>query len=164
MKKKSYITVTDQFCGAGGSSIGAVKAGAEIYLALNHWSLAVESHNTNFPDTHHDCVDVSAVDPRRYPSTTVLITSPECTSHTYSDGRRKPMQRDLFGENGPRPEDERSRATMWDVPRFAEHHQYEIIIVENVVLGTERERVKQYGNAVTPPVLTWISQRCLETL
>ncbi|MBL7859520.1 MAG: hypothetical protein JNJ65_00065 [Cyclobacteriaceae bacterium] len=27
----------------------------------------------------------------------------------------------------------RSRATMWDVPRFAEYHSYEIIIVENVV-------------------------------
>lgn len=131
--KKSYITVTDQFCGAGGSSIGAKKAGAEIFLALNHWTLAVESHNTNFPDTHHDCVDVSAVNPRRYPSTTFLITSPECTSHTYSDGRHKPMQPDLFGENGPKPEDERSRATMWDVPRFAEFHRYECIIVENVV-------------------------------
>src|SRR5690606_16497467 len=27
----------------------------------------------------------------------------------------------------------RSRATMWDVPRFAEHHHYKAIIIENVV-------------------------------
>ena len=33
MKKKSYITLTDQFCGAGGSSIGATAAGAEVRLA-----------------------------------------------------------------------------------------------------------------------------------
>jgi DNA (cytosine-5)-methyltransferase 1 len=33
-----------------------------------------------------------------------------------------------------------------------------------VVLGNERERVKQYGNAVTPPVMTWIFNRCLEAL
>ena len=26
MRKKSFITVTDQFCGAGGSSLGAKKA------------------------------------------------------------------------------------------------------------------------------------------
>jgi DNA (cytosine-5)-methyltransferase 1 len=32
------------------------------------------------------------------------------------------------------------------------------------VLGTERERVKQYGNAVTPPVMTMILERCIEVL
>lgn len=74
----SYVTVTDQFCGAGGSSLGASHAGAEIRLALNHWKLAVETHNTNFPNTDHDCTDVSACDPRRYRPTTILITSPEC--------------------------------------------------------------------------------------
>ena len=50
VRKKSFITVTDQFCGAGGSSIGATKAGAELRLALNHWQLAIDTHNTNFPD------------------------------------------------------------------------------------------------------------------
>lgn len=74
----SYVTVTDQFCGAGGSSIGATTAGAELRLALNHWKLAIETHNTNFPNADHDCTDVSACDPRRYPSTTILLTSPEC--------------------------------------------------------------------------------------
>jgi DNA (cytosine-5)-methyltransferase 1 len=33
-----------------------------------------------------------------------------------------------------------------------------------VVLGNERERVKQYGNAVTPPVMEMILERCIETL
>jgi DNA (cytosine-5)-methyltransferase 1 len=33
-----------------------------------------------------------------------------------------------------------------------------------VVLGTERERVKQYGQAVTPPAMEMIMQRCMETL
>jgi DNA (cytosine-5)-methyltransferase 1 len=39
----------------------------------------------------------------------------------------------LFGENKIDPAEERSRATMWDVPRFAEFHNYNLIIVENVV-------------------------------
>lgn len=133
--KNSYITVTDQFCGAGGSSLGATKAGAELVLALNHWHLAIETHNTNFPNALHDCTDISACDPRLYPSTDVLITSPECTNHSLAKGvkRKGQAQPDLFGEFKIDPAEERSRATMWDVPRFAEYHDYNLIIVENVV-------------------------------
>ena len=135
MTSTSYITVTDQFCGAGGSSLGAALAGAEIKLALNHWKLAVETHNTNFPQTDHDCTDISAVDPRRYPATDILITSPECTNHSLAKGkiRKWQAQLDMFGKLDVDPGDERSRATMWDVCRFAEAHHYKIIIVENVV-------------------------------
>lgn len=131
---QSYVTITDQFCGAGGSSIGAVAAGAELRLALNHWRRAIETHNTNFPDAAHDCTDISACDPRRYPSTDVLITSPECTNHSLAKGRgRARYAADLFGNVLIDPADDRSRATMWDVPRFAEYHRYRLIIVENVV-------------------------------
>lgn len=101
-------------------------------LALNHWKLAIETHNTNFPDTLHDCTDISAADPRRYPKTNILITSPECTNHSLAKGKkRKHSGADLFTSIDPA--EERSRATMWDVPRFAEYHDYELIIVENVV-------------------------------
>lgn len=135
MAKRSYLTVTDQFCGAGGSSIGARSAGLEIRMAMNHWALAIETHNTNFPDTDHDCADVSAADPRRYPSTDILITSPECTTHSPAGGnkRRKRAQADLFVPQEADPALTRSRATMWDVVRFAEYHEYRAIIVENVV-------------------------------
>jgi DNA (cytosine-5)-methyltransferase 1 len=132
-KKKSYLTATDQFCGAGGSSIGATKAGIEVQIALNHWDKAIETHNTNFPNTYHECTDVSAVDPRRYTSTDILITSPECTNHSLAKGRKQVNQLDLFNANKPNPANERSRATMFDVPRFAEFHNYNLIIVENVV-------------------------------
>jgi DNA (cytosine-5)-methyltransferase 1 len=126
------LTVTDQFCGAGGSSIGATAAGAELRLALNHWELAINTHNSNFPNAAHDCTDISACNPRRYPATDILIASPECTNHSLAKGKRRPQQSDLFG-NGPDPAEERSRATMWDVPRFAEVHRYNAIVVENVV-------------------------------
>lgn len=129
---RTRLTVTDQFCGAGGSSIGATAAGAELRLALNHWKLAIETHNSNFPEADHDCADISNTDPRRYESTDILLTSPECTNHTSAKGiARARQQRGLF--DGPDPEAERSRATMWDVPRFAEFHGYQLIIVENVV-------------------------------
>jgi DNA (cytosine-5)-methyltransferase 1 len=133
-RKNSYITVTDQFCGAGGSSIGATRAGATVRLAMNHWKLAIQTHNTNFPNVDHDCTDISAVDPRRYPSTNILITSPECTNHSLAKGKpRRLYSQDLFGNALIDPAEERSRATMWDVPRFAEYHEYELIVVENVV-------------------------------
>jgi DNA (cytosine-5)-methyltransferase 1 len=119
----STISVTDLFCGAGGSSSGAAAAGGDVRMAINHWQLAVETHNTNFPQTDHDVNDISAVDPRRYPSTTALIGSPECTNHTQAKGKSFQQKYSLFGEQ-PDPSEERSRATMWDIPR---------IIVENVV-------------------------------
>lgn len=138
--KNSYITVTDQFCGAGGSSQGVrlasqkLGSGIEVKMALNHWKLAIETHSTNFQDTMHDCTDISACDPRRYPSTNILITSPECTNHSLAKGKKQVQATlDMFDKGLLDPAAERSRATMWDVPRFAEYHQYEIIIVENVV-------------------------------
>ena len=131
-RKPSDLTITDQFCGAGGSSIGAAAHGFRLRLAMNHWSVAIATHNTNFPNADHVCADISATDPRRYPSTNVLLTSPECTNHSIAKSRPKgqPSQPSLFDR---RQEEERSRATMWDVPRFAEVHGYDAIVVENVV-------------------------------
>lgn len=140
-RKNSYITASDQFCGAGGSTQGALEAGVEIKLALNHWPLAVETYSTNNPNTLVDCTDVSACDPRRYPSTDILITSPECTTHSPAGGNNHKTlkkQMDLFHSQKIDPATERSRATMWDVCRFAEYHDYNIIIAENVVEAKTR--------------------------
>jgi DNA (cytosine-5)-methyltransferase 1 len=150
MRKTSYISVLDQFCGAGGSSLGAAAAGAEIRFAINHWDLAVETHNTNFPDTDHDVADISLCDPRRYPRTDVLITSPECTNHTVAKGvKRKQAQQGLFNDAPPDPSAERSRATMWDVVRFSEAHRHEIVIVENVVDAREWELYDAWIHAMS---------------
>jgi DNA (cytosine-5)-methyltransferase 1 len=129
------ITVADLFCGAGGSGLGAsVVPGVQLRYAANHWARAVETHAENFPDTDHDVADISQVDPRRTPRTDILWASPECTNHSVAKGRRRVTgQADLFGETLPDEAADRSRATMWDVPRFAEHHRYRAVIVENVV-------------------------------
>ncbi len=138
--KKSYFTLTDQFCGAGGTAQGVRKVsekyngGIEITQAMNHWKLALETHNTNFPDTNHFQADISSTNPRKYESTHVLTTSPECTNQTGANGKKKPTKQiHMFDKQEIKPEEERSRATMWDVPRFAEVHKYELILVENVV-------------------------------
>lgn len=133
------LTVTDLFCGAGGSSTGLVAAGYRVVIAANHWARAIESHQLNHPETDHSNADISQVDPRYFPTTDILWASPECTNHSIAKGVKRQRAEDaaLFELNGTRPlVDEaanRSRATMWDVPRFAEYHRYKAIIIENVV-------------------------------
>lgn len=129
------LTVTDLFAGAGGSSTGAESVpGVRVRIAANHWRLAMDVHNANLPHADHDCADISQVDPRRYPHTDILWASPECTHHSQARGQRRyDAQPDLFGETLPSEASERSRATMWDVPRFAEFHKYAAVVVENVV-------------------------------
>lgn len=128
------LTVTDLFAGAGGSSTGGTHVpGVSIRVAANHWQKAVDVHNANHPDTDHVCADISQYDPRLFPTTDILWASPECTNHSQAKGKKRHAQPDLFGETLPSEAVERSRATMWDVPRFTEAHRYRAVIVENVV-------------------------------
>jgi DNA (cytosine-5)-methyltransferase 1 len=128
------LTVTDLFAGAGGSSTGAVSVpGISIRIASNHWQKAVEVHNANHPEAEHVCADISTVDPRRFPTTDLLWASPECTNHSRARGKPWDGQPDLFGEVLSSEAADRSRATMWDVVRFSEIHQYKAVVVENVV-------------------------------
>jgi DNA (cytosine-5)-methyltransferase 1 len=107
--------------------------GVQVRLAANHWARAIETHNANHPDTDHLQADISQTDPRYVPSTDILWASPECTNHSRAKGRKLPSQPDLFGDVLPDEAAERSRATMWDVIRFTEAHEYRAVLVENVV-------------------------------
>lgn len=129
------LTMTDMFCGAGGSSTGAMMLpGIEVRTAMNHWARAIETHNTNHPNTTHVQADISQTDPRYVAASDILWASPECTNHSVAKGRKRVTnQPDLFGDHIADEAADRSRATMWDVPRFAEHHDYRLIITENVV-------------------------------
>lgn len=130
------VTVTDLFCGAGGSSLGARSAGATLVMAANHWQTAIDIHQSHFPDAAHDLADVSQADPRRYPRTDLLLASPECTNHSQARGVSRRKQ-DVGLWDAPDPSAERSRATMWDVIRFAEQMHYPAMVVENVVEATK---------------------------
>lgn len=148
--RDSGITVTDQFCGAGGSTIGAKRAGLIVLEAQNHWKRAIETYATNHQSTRVHHADVSNTDPRKLASTDLLITSPECTTHSPAGGNRKQVipQRDMFAPDADDPRFERSRATMQDVIRYAEYHRYPCIIVENVVEVTKWELFKWWLNGM----------------
>lgn len=130
------ITMTDLFCGAGGSTCGALKIpGVRVVIAANHSRHAIDTHQHNHPDTDHDCADISQVVPTKYPRTDILWASPECTNHTRAKGKKRghgEFTNGLFATDGTDEAAIRSRATMHDVARFAEHHRYRYIIVENV--------------------------------
>jgi DNA (cytosine-5)-methyltransferase 1 len=132
------ITVTDMFCGAGGSTTGATLAGANVRLAINHWKRAIETHNTNYPQTLHALTDLHKASPRRFPTTTILVASPECTAHTLAKGRKRTNQgqAELWENGEPDLEaeaEERSRCTMWTPLDWAEYHDYQAVVLENVV-------------------------------
>jgi DNA (cytosine-5)-methyltransferase 1 len=129
------LTATDMFCGAGGSSTGALEVpGVSIKTAMNHWARAIETHNANHPETDHVCADIQITDPRYIATSDILWASPECTNHSVAKGKKRiTNQADLFGDSIADEAADRSRATMWDVPRFAEWHKYKLIITENVV-------------------------------
>jgi hypothetical protein len=139
--------MTEFFAGAGGTSQGAaVVPGLRQVLAANHSRVAMSTHAANFPEVEHDVADLSQVTPRRYRRTEILWASPECTWQTGAAGRPRDdrPQPALFDtrsddtaaarqDRATREVAERSRATMFDVLRFAEHHRYDAILVENVV-------------------------------
>jgi DNA (cytosine-5)-methyltransferase 1 len=139
------LTITDLFCGGGGSSTGAVQVpGVEIRMAANHWDLAVEVHNRNHPTADHAAVDLHEEDPRYFPKTDILWASPECTKWSQASGGKYAsvaVEANLLDLLDPELVDEgpetaivqRSRLLMFDVLRFAEHHRYKAIVVENVV-------------------------------
>jgi DNA (cytosine-5)-methyltransferase 1 len=124
------LEATDLFCGAGGSSLGLENVRCpdcgrqliKVTQALNHWDLAVQAHNENFPDADHDLHDVEVVPANRFRRTPLLWASPECVHHAYCRGKKSD---DASAE--------RSRMTMWDVLRFTEFHRYDGVIVENVI-------------------------------
>lgn len=132
------LDASDMFCGAGGSASGLARAGLTIRWAANHWNRAIETHSANFPDTEHECADVSNLDMRRLPRTAVLWASPICTEASPAGGRRR--NRRNRGQialelEGHVPADAfvRTRATFGDVIRATEVHRYMAVLVENVV-------------------------------
>lgn len=142
------LSVTDLFCGAGGSSSGAEAVpGVTVRMAANHWDLAIETHNHNMPHVDHDVAEIDETDPRRYPTTDLLWASPACTFWSQAAGRKVDFDdaatapalfdlsalTDVEDEPAATEAKDRSRALMQDIPRFAEYHRYKAVIVENTI-------------------------------
>lgn len=123
MKK---ILAADLFCGAGGASTGFIRACSALGLdyeliAINHWQTAIDTHSLNHPGVRHLCESVEQVDPRAaVPGGRLhlLLAGPECTH--FSTAR------------GGRPVNPQSRASAWNVLKWAQELYIDTILIENV--------------------------------
>jgi DNA (cytosine-5)-methyltransferase 1 len=154
------LEVADLFCGAGGTSAGAVEAiemlGHKAQLtAINHWPIAIATHTANHPGARHLCTSLDVVNPRSLygdNQLSLLWASPECTHHSVA--------------RGGKPINDQSRATAWCVVRWAEALRPPVILVENVpefetwgAIGTNNQPLKSKRGAT---FLAWVG--ALESL
>lgn len=122
----------DLFCGAGGSSIGAQSLGVMVVAGFDMWEIARETYKDNFPNAKIFGGRLENRSLRRLKKVLgkidLIMASPECTNHTVAKGARR--------------RSENSRATAFQVCRFARAFQPRWVVVENVV---EMRRWKQYS-------------------
>ncbi len=111
----------DLFCGGGFGARGAVKAGANPILAVDAWNLATETYKENFPHADVICSPIEEINPLELAKTykpDILLTSPECTSHSLA--------------RGARPGSEKSRETAIGIVPWLKAMNPSWLIVENV--------------------------------
>jgi DNA (cytosine-5)-methyltransferase 1 len=120
------LLIADLFCGAGGSTSGAMRAvramgrRAEV-VAVNHWDLAIATHTQNHPEARHHCVNLDAARPEDIVPEgrlDLLMASPECTHHSRA--------------RGGKPVIDQMRMSAWHVQRWASTLDVRCILVENV--------------------------------
>jgi len=111
----------DLFCGGGFGGRGAVSGGGTPLLAIDSWDLATETYKDNFPEADVICSPIEELDPhslaKKY-TPDVLLTSPECTSHSIA--------------RGAKPGTEKSRETAIGILPWLDAMSPRWLIVENV--------------------------------
>jgi len=120
------VRAVDLFCGAGGTSTGLYnachEAGRKVdLLAINHWSVAIESHTANHPGARHICDRLEAIRPEdaiKGRHLDIMVASPECTHHSIA--------------RGGRPVSDQLRASAWLLLRWVETLRIDNILIENV--------------------------------
>ena len=120
------MRAVDLFAGAGGFTLGASRAGADVLWAANHWQLAVDVHEARHPGAEHKCQDLQQADFTVLPDYELLLASPACTGHSNAgQGARGKWGLDWSHHDA-------TRATAFAVVSAAEAGRPEFIVVENV--------------------------------
>lgn len=89
-------TFVDLFCGAGFGARGAVRGGGVPLLGLDAWDLATKTYKANFPQADILTEKIEKVSPKKLGATykpDVLLTSPECTSHSIARGAKPGLEK-----------------------------------------------------------------------
>lgn len=118
------IRAIDLFCGAGGSSIGARRAGVEMVGAVDGWDMATLTYADNFPGATRNVIKARLDDDsgahlfKRIGKVDLIIASPECTHHSVARGGRIRC--------------EESRRSGWHVMPFIKAYEPRWVVLENV--------------------------------
>ncbi|NTD85431.1 DNA cytosine methyltransferase [Agrobacterium tumefaciens] len=123
MKK---LLVADLLCGAGGSSTGAKRAiekmGLKMELVcLNHWPVAIDTHQRNHREARHYVQDIATVRPHIIVPEgylDLLMASPTCTHHSTA--------------RGGKPTSDQQRSDPWHIITWLTELRVKRIIIENV--------------------------------
>lgn len=137
MDKNTDLTFVDLYCGAGFGGRGAVNAGATPLFAVDAWDIAAKTYKHNFPSAEviTGNVEDRAVRKRAEGLTVdVLLTSPECTSHSIARGAKKGC--------------EKSRETAINILPWVKTVSPRWIIVENVSRMKQWERHSELRAAI----------------
>jgi DNA (cytosine-5)-methyltransferase 1 len=115
--------VLDLFCGAGGSSLGATAAGAEVVGGIDSSLDALLAYRGFFPSAATWWSKAEALEPsviaRALGRVDLLLASPDCTNHTCAKGAAR--------------RSESSRMTAFQVARYARVLRPRWIVIENVI-------------------------------
>lgn len=148
--RRMPVHALDLFCGAGGSSQGAVQGGVRLVGAVDAWELATKTLKGNHPDA---AVYTERLGPESRPDKTLLkrgvqllLASPECTNHSVAKG------------NAPRSEESKRSANY--ILNYVSDLQPKWIVLENVVQMRDWhgydpliEKLEGTGYGVTAQVL-----------
>lgn len=117
----------DLLCGAGGSSTGLARAMAALgidrweLVCVNHWPVAIDTHQRNHPQARHYCQDISTVRPHIVVPEgylDLLMASPTCTHHSVA--------------RGGKPTSDQQRSDPWHIVTWLTELRVKRIIIENV--------------------------------
>lgn len=126
MSRRKRILVADLLCGAGGSSTGCARALADLGLEMdlvcvNHWPVAIETHQKNHPHARHYVQDIATVRPHLLVPEgylDLLMASPTCTHHSVA--------------RGGKPTSDQQRSDPWHIVTWLTELRVKRIIIENV--------------------------------
>ncbi|MDR6952311.1 DNA (cytosine-5)-methyltransferase 1 [Ancylobacter sp. 3268] len=121
--------MADLLCGAGGSSTGAIKAllalgwtlDQIILTCVNHWPVAIDTHQRNHPEARHYVQDIATVRPHMLVPEgylDLLMASPTCTHHSVA--------------RGGKPTSDQQRSDPWHIITWLTELRVKRIIIENV--------------------------------
>ena len=136
--------MVDLFCGVGGLSLGAARAGFAVRGAVDHEGNALGMHGINFPDTKHMREDIAGLTGESIKrglgidTVTGMIGSPPCQGFsTMGKGNPEDVRNDLFV----------------DFFRIVEHVRPKFFLAENVpgMMRDKYDAVRKHALSLVEP-------------